>query len=167
MALIKTTQNKRIDIKADGFIIDTSTEQVEDNGVVKAEKNVANTPNFPSNFPTERQEIQDIATTIQSDLIANPLPIIPESGLFETEEIQIEVLEDKQMQVRKATVIYEDGIEIGKTYHRHVVDVGEDISDAYRLANNLPLESPRVQAIAGVVHTAQAISDRQAFLASQ
>jgi len=47
----------------------------------------------------------------------------------EGESYQIEVLEDGQMQVRKATRVYRDGVEISKTYHRHVLSPGADVTE--------------------------------------
>ncbi len=40
---------------------------------------------------------------------------------------QIEVTELGQIQVRQATRIMEDGKEIGKTYHRHVLSPGDSL----------------------------------------
>ena len=56
---------------------------------------------------------------------------------------QITVLEDGQIQVRRANKIFRDGVEISKTYHRHVVAPGD----------NLAGEDKRVQAVAKVIHT--------------
>ena len=54
---------------------------------------------------------------------------------------QVEVLEDGQIQVRKATRVYKDGVEIGKTYHRHVLTPEADLTN----------EVKKVKDIAGVV----------------
>jgi len=57
--------------------------------------------------------------------------------------------------VRTATVIKRDGVEISRSFHRHVVAPNADISG----------ESAEVQAICAVVHT-QAVKDAYAaFLA--
>jgi len=40
---------------------------------------------------------------------------------------QIEVTESGHVQVRQATKIMEDGKEIGKTYHRHVLSPGDSL----------------------------------------
>jgi len=53
------------------------------------------------------------------------------------------------IQVRKITRIMEDGVEIGKQYHRHVVSPGDDYTK----------EDERTKKIAGVVHTAKVIKD--------
>lgn len=65
------------------------------------------------------------------------------------EEIQdkFEVVGDfKHIQVRTATVIKEDGVEISRSFHRHVV--APDIS-----ADDLANESADVQAMVAQFHT--------------
>lgn len=65
----------------------------------------------------------------------------------ETVQDKIEVVgEFKHIQVRTATVIKRDGVEISRSFHRHVV--APDIS-----ADDLANESADVQAIAAQVHT--------------
>jgi hypothetical protein len=61
---------------------------------------------------------------------------------------QITVLEDGQLQVREATVIERDGVEINRLYHRHVVAPGD----------NLDSENSRVRAVGEVEHTAAVIA---------
>ena len=64
-----------------------------------------------------------------------------------TEEIiqdKIEVVGDyKMVQVRTATVIKKDGVEISRSFHRHMVAPNADISG----------ESAEVKAICNAVHT--------------
>tara|TARA_R110000803_G_scaffold72756_1_gene136478 strand:+ start:154 stop:405 length:252 start_codon:yes stop_codon:yes gene_type:complete len=66
-------------------------------------------------------------------------------ALTETEEQdKIEIVsEHKMIQVRTATVIKRDDVEISRAFHRHVVAPDADISG----------ESAEVQAICAVVHT--------------
>ena len=65
----------------------------------------------------------------------------------ETVQDKIEVVgEFKHIQVRTATVIKRDGVEISRSFHRHVV--APNIS-----ADDLANESADVQAIAAQVHT--------------
>ena len=66
-------------------------------------------------------------------------------ALTETEEQdKIEIVsEHKMIQVRTATVIKRDDVEISRAFHRHVVAPDADISG----------ESTEVQAICAVVHT--------------
>jgi hypothetical protein len=71
----------------------------------------------------------------------------------ETEIGKMEVVTDfKHIQVRTDTVIKEDGVELSRTYHRHVVT--PDIS-----AENLALEHADVQTIANSGIWTQAIKD--------
>ena len=60
----------------------------------------------------------------------------------------IEVLLDGQIQVRTANRVFRDGEEISKTFHRHVVSPGNDLSK----------EDPRVAAIGATVHTEEVIA---------
>lgn len=56
---------------------------------------------------------------------------------------KIEILEDGQIQVRRADKIFENGVEIAKSYHRHVIAPG----------NDLMAEDSRVVAVANAVWT--------------
>jgi hypothetical protein len=61
-----------------------------------------------------------------------------------TVQDKIEIVGDfKHIQVRTATIIERDGVEISRSFSRHVVAPDSDISN----------ESAEVQAIAAVVHT--------------
>ena len=51
---------------------------------------------------------------------------------------KIEVLETGAIQVRQATRVLEDGEELSKSYHRHVLQPGDDLTN----------EDPKVAAIA-------------------
>jgi len=75
-----------------------------------------------------------------------------------TVEDKIEIVGDyKHIQVRTAVVIERDGVEISRSFSRHVVAPDADVSG----------ESSEVQAIAAAVHT-QAVKDAYAaHLASQ
>jgi|ETNvirome_6_1000_1030641.scaffolds.fasta_scaffold207367_1 DNA polymerase elongation subunit (family B) len=55
----------------------------------------------------------------------------------------ITILEDGQMQVRRADIVYRDGIEIARNFHRHVLSPGQDVSG----------EDEKVRRVATVVHT--------------
>ena len=73
----------------------------------------------------------------------------------ETIQDKIEIVGDyKHVQVRTATVIKRDGVEISRSFSRHVVAPNISATD---LAN----ESAEVQAICAVVHT-QAVKDAYA-----
>ena len=70
-----------------------------------------------------------------------------------TEEDKIEIVGAfKAVQVRTATVIERDGVEISRSFHRHVVQPGDDTSS----------ESAEVQAICAAVHTSEIIAAYQA-----
>ena len=69
---------------------------------------------------------------------------------------RIEVLEMGQIQVRTATVVDEDGIQISRTFHRHVLNPGADLTG----------QTDRVTGIANATWTAEVLSDWEAFLAS-
>lgn len=78
-------------------------------------------------------------------------------ALTETTKVdQIEVVENGSIQVRTATVIEKDGVELTRTYHRHVKHPGQDVSN----------EDPRVQAIANAIWTPEVISAYQALIAA-
>ena len=73
----------------------------------------------------------------------------------ETVQDKIEIVGDfKHVQVRTAVVIKRDGVEISRSFSRHVV--APDIS-----STDLANESTEVQAICNVVHT-QAVKDAYA-----
>ena len=76
----------------------------------------------------------------------------------ETVEDKIEIVGDfKMVQVRTATVIKRDGVEISRSFHRHVVAPGDDITS----------ESAEVQAICNAVHTQEIKDAYVAYLASE
>ena len=71
---------------------------------------------------------------------------------------KIEVVgEFAHVQVRTATVIKRDGVEISRSFHRHVVAPGNDYSN----------EDAKVQAICAAVHTQEVIDAYQVHLAAQ
>jgi hypothetical protein len=67
---------------------------------------------------------------------------------------KIEVLESNSIQVRTANIIEKDGVELTRTFHRHVINPGDDVSG----------EDTKVQAIASAVWTEEII---EAYLQSQ
>ena len=75
-----------------------------------------------------------------------------------TEQDKIEIVSQfKMIQVRTATVIERDGVEISRSFSRHVVAPDADVSG----------ESAEVQAIASAVHTDEVKAAYAAHLASQ
>jgi hypothetical protein len=69
---------------------------------------------------------------------------------------KVELTEVNIIQVRIATIIERDGVEISRTFHRHAIAPGEDISN----------EDPKVQAIANAIWTEEVIAEYQASLDS-
>jgi len=63
----------------------------------------------------------------------------------------------KHIQIRQATVILDDGVEISRSFHRRVVSPSDDLSG----------ETAEVQALAAVVHTDEVKAAYEAYLASQ
>ena len=61
---------------------------------------------------------------------------------------KIELIENNSIQVRTATIIEKDGTELTRTFHRHVVAPGADITN----------EDPKVQAIANAIWTEEIIA---------
>lgn len=64
---------------------------------------------------------------------------------------KIEIIQNSSIQIRTANIIEKDGVEIAKTYHRHVKHPGEDIST----------EDAKVQAIANVIWTEEVVTAYQ------
>ena len=73
-------------------------------------------------------------------------------------EDKIEIVGDyKILQIRKATVIKEDGVEISSSFHRHTVAPDADISG----------ESTEVQAVANAVWTDTVKAEYKTFTEAQ
>ena len=66
-------------------------------------------------------------------------------------------MENGCVQVRTATRIMEDGVQLSQSYHRHVVAPGDDYSG----------EDARVQAICAATHTAEVIAAYEAAQAAR
>ena len=65
--------------------------------------------------------------------------------------------EFKHIQCRHATVVAEDGVELTRSFHRHVIAPGDDVSG----------EPQEVQDLVAVLHTQAVIDAYNAHLASQ
>ena len=65
----------------------------------------------------------------------------------------IETLENGCVQVRTATRIFDDGVVISNSFHRHVVAPGDDYSQ----------EDDRVKAICAVVQTPEVVAQYKAM----
>jgi hypothetical protein len=76
-------------------------------------------------------------------------------ALTETKKVdQIEITETNYIQVRTATIIKKDGVELTRTFHRCSFYPGSDVSN----------EDSKVQAIANAIWTDEVIAE---YLASQ
>ena len=69
---------------------------------------------------------------------------------------KIEIVENSSIQVRTATIIEKDGVELTRTFHRHVVAPGADITN----------EDPKVQAIANAIWTEEIIAAYSASISA-
>ena len=65
---------------------------------------------------------------------------------------KIEVLEKGQVQVRTATRVLEDGVELSSSFHRHVVEPSTKTGDTWG-DTDISGEDARVQAIATATWT--------------
>tara|TARA_R110000744_G_scaffold344120_1_gene449384 strand:+ start:806 stop:1063 length:258 start_codon:yes stop_codon:yes gene_type:complete len=70
---------------------------------------------------------------------------------------RLEVLEMGQVQVRTATIVAEDGVELSRAFHRHVLNPGADLTG----------QTDRVAAIANATWTAEVVAAWDAFVAAQ
>ena len=71
---------------------------------------------------------------------------------------KIEIVGDyKHLQIRTATIIERDGVEISKGYHRRVVGPLDDVSG----------ETAEIQALAALVHTDEVKAAYQAHIEAQ
>jgi hypothetical protein len=67
---------------------------------------------------------------------------------------KIELTEVNTIQIRTAISIIKDGADIAKTYHRHSLSPGDDVSN----------EDARVQAIANAIWTEDVINNYKALI---
>ena len=74
----------------------------------------------------------------------------------EKQEYKIEVLPNGTLQVRRADIVLKDGVEVGRTYHRHCLHPGDDVTN----------EVQRVQAVAAATWTPEVVSAYEAQVAA-
>ena len=72
-------------------------------------------------------------------------------------EHQVTVLPNGLLECREATLIMEDGKELSRSYHRHVIEVGADVSNECQL----------IQDTANQLHTPERIAARKVVLDAQ
>ena len=70
---------------------------------------------------------------------------------------KIEVLEMGQVQVRTATRVLEDGVQLSSSFHRHVLAPGDDLSE----------QDEKVSAIATATWTAEVVTAYEEMIAAQ
>ena len=81
-----------------------------------------------------------------------------------TENDKIEIVNKWNIQVRTATIIKEDGVELTRSFHRHVLQPGTlDTSDNL-VDTDISGKDADVQAIANAAWTTQVKADFKAFL---
>ena len=77
------------------------------------------------------------------------------ASFTERQEHQLEIIPPYSIiQCRRADIIEKDGVQVGKTYHRHVRTPGEDVSD----------DCEELQAVATALWTPEVIAAYQASL---
>ena len=76
----------------------------------------------------------------------------------ERQEYKVEVLPPHNiLQVRRADIVEKNGVEVGRTYHRHVCVPGTDVSE----------DCAQVQAIAGALWTDEVVAAYNASLGGE
>ena len=80
------------------------------------------------------------------------------------ENDKIEVVNKWNIQVRKATIIKEDGTELSRSFHRHVVVPGTLDGSDNLVATDISGEDADVQAICNAAWTSQVKTDFTASL---
>jgi hypothetical protein len=76
----------------------------------------------------------------------------------ERQEYKLEIIPPYSIiQCRRADIIDKDGVEVGRSYHRHVRCPGDDVSS----------DCQELQAVAGVLWTQDVIDAYQAHIAAQ
>lgn len=77
------------------------------------------------------------------------------AAFTERQEYKIEIIPPYSiLQCRRADIVEKDGVEVGRTYHRHVCVPGDDMSD----------ECAEMQAVATALWTSDVIAAYQASL---
>lgn len=76
----------------------------------------------------------------------------------ERQEHKLEIIPPHSIiQCRRADIVEKDGVEVGRTYHRHVRAPGDDVSG----------DCAELQAVASVLWTQKVINAYQASIAEQ
>ena len=81
-----------------------------------------------------------------------------------TENDSIEVVNHWTIQVRKATIVKEDGKELSRTFHRHLLEPGVLDKDDNLIETDISGEDADVKAIVEAAWTTQVKNDWKAHL---
>ena len=61
-----------------------------------------------------------------------PIPVSfgerPNEAITKRTELKEEILPNQTIQIRTTTVVEEDGVELARNHHRHVVNPGDDVT---------------------------------------
>lgn len=74
--------------------------------------------------------------------------------------------EHKNVQVRKATIVKDDGVEISRTYHRHVLHCRDKSSGSWA-DTDISGEDASVQAVCNAVWTSEVKTAYETFMDNQ
>jgi len=83
-----------------------------------------------------------------------------------SENDKIEIVQKWNIQVRKATIIKKDGVELTRSFSRHVLVPGTLDGSDNLVATNISGEDADVQAICNAAWTSQVKTDFTAWLVS-
>ena len=72
----------------------------------------------------------------------------------EKQEYKIEVLPNGTLQIRRADIVLKDDVEVGRSYYRHVLQPGADVS----------AETQRVKDVAAATWTTEVVAAYEASL---
>ena len=72
----------------------------------------------------------------------------------EEQQFKIEVVENGCIQVRRSDIVLKDGVEVGRQFHRHCLNPGDDVSR----------EVPRVRDVANAAWTPEVVAAYEASL---
>ena len=80
------------------------------------------------------------------------------ASFTERQEHKLEIIPPFNIiQCRRADIVEKDGVEVGRTYHRHVRVPGDDVSE----------DCAELQAVAAALWTDEVVAAYQASIASQ
>ena len=72
----------------------------------------------------------------------------------EEQQFKIEILENGCLQIRRSDIVLKDGIEVGRQFHRHCLNPGDDVSE----------EVQRVRDVANATWTPEVVAAYEASL---